>query len=82
MEELINQIDEILANYEDWMHGVDGENCTIARSKLANLKKQLILHDVVGRSEQLFCHCKNPSKWTTDEGFIGCVKCNKEVNAK
>lgn len=47
MEKLINDIDEILAGYEGWMHGEDGNNCTIARSKLASLKKQLILHDVV-----------------------------------
>ena len=33
-------------------------------------------------SEQLFCQCNKPVQWTTDEGFTGCVKCNKEIKVK
>ena len=44
--------------------------------------KLLGIADVVGQSEQLFCVCKRPVQWTTDEGFIGCVKCNKEIKKK
>lgn len=43
---------------------------------------QLHLHNVVERSEQLVCVCKRPVQWTTDEGFVGCVKCNKEIKTK
>lgn len=42
----------------------------------------LVLSNVVGQSEQLFCVCKRPAQWTTDEGFVGCVKCNKEIKTK
>ena len=44
--------------------------------------KNLHIPDVVGQSEQLFCQCKRPAIWETDDGFNGCVKCNKEVKAK
>ena len=29
--EKLDEIDEILIGYEDWMHGDDGDNCTKAR---------------------------------------------------
>ena len=34
------------------------------------------------RSEQLFCQCTKPAIWETEDGFNGCVKCNKEVKIK
>lgn len=49
---------------------------------IEELNEQLRLYNVVGRSEQLFCVCKRPAQWTTDEGFVGCVKCNKEIKTK
>lgn len=43
MENKLNEIDEILASYEDWMHGKDGKNCTKARKLLIEVQKQVKL---------------------------------------
>lgn len=37
--DIIDQIDEILIGYEDWMHGNDGDNCTKARKLLIKLSQ-------------------------------------------
>ncbi len=31
MKEKLEEIDEILSSFEQWMHGEDGDNCTQAR---------------------------------------------------
>lgn len=41
MIEKLEQIDEILASYEDWMHGKDGENCTKARKLLIEVTEKV-----------------------------------------
>ncbi len=41
MIEKLEQIDEILASYEDWMHGEDGEKCTMARRMLIEVMKEV-----------------------------------------
>lgn len=41
MIEKLEQIDEILASYEDWMHGKDGENCTKARKLLIEATEEV-----------------------------------------
>ncbi len=38
MLEKLEQIDEILASFEDWMHGEDGNKCTYARKLIIELK--------------------------------------------
>jgi len=37
MIEKLNQIDDILMQFEDWMHDEDGKNCTKARKILAEI---------------------------------------------
>lgn len=39
--EKILEVDSILAGYEDWMHGEDGDNCTRARYILDQVKEEL-----------------------------------------
>lgn len=39
--EKLNCIDEVLASFEDWMHGSDGENCTKARKLLREVQQQV-----------------------------------------
>lgn len=39
--EKLEIVDEILASYESWMHGEDGENCTKARKILIEVKNEL-----------------------------------------
>jgi CRISPR/Cas system endoribonuclease Cas6 (RAMP superfamily) len=41
MKRKLEEIDEILASYEDWMHGINGEQCTKARKLLSEVQKQL-----------------------------------------
>lgn len=41
MERKLEEIDEILVSYEDWMHGINGEQCTKARKLLAEVQQQL-----------------------------------------
>jgi hypothetical protein len=45
-------------------------------------QKQLPIHDVVGRSEQLVCDCGNPNlTWygNDDDKTYFCFECKKEV---
>jgi len=66
MENKLNEIDDILASFEDIMHGTNGEDCTKARKLLIEVQNQLKLynlHGVVWRSEQLKCcnaDCNEP----------------------
>jgi hypothetical protein len=30
----LNEVDEILTSFEDWMHGEESRDCTVARKKL------------------------------------------------
>lgn len=39
--EYINKIDDILASYEDWMHGENAEECMKARKYLQEIEKRL-----------------------------------------
>lgn len=39
--ELIEKIDEVLMDFEDWMHGEDGNKCTQARVYLIELKSRV-----------------------------------------
>lgn len=41
MIEKLEQVDDILASYENWMHGTDGENCTKARKILIEVMKEV-----------------------------------------
>lgn len=36
----LNEIDEILSGFEDWMHGQDGKNCSLARKLVSELKAE------------------------------------------
>lgn len=40
MEELLNEIDELLAHFEDFTHGKDGEDITKMRGKIASALRQ------------------------------------------
>ena len=40
MNEKLEQIDEILSSFEDWMHGEDGNKVTAARKLIIELKSQ------------------------------------------
>lgn len=60
-----------------------GEDFDKLANDLAELVKKMgYIQCCKSDSEQLFCQCKKPAQWTTDEGFTGCVKCNKEIKAK
>lgn len=37
LKEKLEEIDDILSSYEDWMHGLDGKNCTRARKLLTEV---------------------------------------------
>jgi hypothetical protein len=37
----LEEIDEILMGYEDWMHGKDGYDCTKARAVLRQVIKEI-----------------------------------------
>lgn len=77
-EEVAKQYD--FDSYSEMIDYEDGfDICIIDEIANRHAKEQLILHGVVGRSEQLVCQCNEPANWTTDEGFTGCVKCKKEV---
>jgi hypothetical protein len=39
--EYINKIDDILASYEDWMHGENAEECMKARKYLTEIIKHI-----------------------------------------
>jgi hypothetical protein len=52
MIEKLEQIDEILSSFEDWMHGIDGANCTKARELLIQLKNE------VKNSKPVLCDMK------------------------
>lgn len=39
--EYINKIDDILASYEDWMHGENAEECMKARKYLVEIENKL-----------------------------------------
>lgn len=41
MQEKLDEIDDILMRYEDWMHGEDGNDCTKARKLLAEVQKEI-----------------------------------------
>lgn len=77
---------EVLSILEDVYGWNDTNELTDIQTELVNdvisVVKKLIIPVVVGRSEQLFCQCTKPAIWVTDDGFNGCVKCNKEVKAK
>lgn len=64
MNELIEEIDEILARYEDWMHGKNGDDCTKARKLLHQLRDQCALADVSG---SLLVEIKNLFEQYRDE---------------
>ena len=36
----LNEVDEILSGFEDWMHGQDGEKCSIARKLVNELRAE------------------------------------------
>lgn len=70
----IEKIDDILASYEDWMHGQDGEDCTNARFYLREVKKQLLIN-VVSQQRELVC----PAGYYPNHASTGleCVHCGR-----
>ena len=49
MKEVIEEIDEILRSYEDWMHEEEGDNCTRARRLLIRIS---IIHQQAMKDER------------------------------
>jgi len=45
IKEKLNEIDDILMQFEDWMHDEDGKNCTKARKLINEIKKD---HSIIG----------------------------------
>lgn len=43
------------------------------------VKNIMVMRSCMGAAEQLFCGCAKKEPWETETGFIGCVKCNKEI---
>jgi hypothetical protein len=41
LNEKLEEIDEILTSFEDWMHGEDGKRCTEARKLLKEVINSL-----------------------------------------
>lgn len=64
MLEKLEEIDEILASFEDWMHGEDGNKCTHARKLIIELKASNNAKLFVSRScticGHLECLCRTP----------------------
>jgi len=61
-------------NQEDYWKAVKEAKDLIKKVKA----KQLILHIVVGQSEQLVCSCDNPNGFKEmEEGRENCSKCKK-----
>lgn len=61
MERKLEEIDEILSSYEDWMHGINGEQCTKARKLLSEVQQQLKILNipVVTQQGELLMACLN-----------------------
>ena len=78
-EEKIEEIDNILASFEDWMHGSNGDNCTKARKLLAELKVNNSVSDDVIICEAEVC------KYCGSEAIINfglakkCSDCRKMI---
>lgn len=51
MKELLNEIDELLAHFEDFTHGKDGKDITKMRGKIAMTLRQCNVNEQV-------CKCK------------------------
>lgn len=58
-----------LDNYKDWLE-----------AQLIEARKQLALHNVVGRSEQLVCTCENSEKEKDSLVPVYCHTCNAYVH--
>lgn len=75
MKDKLEQVDEILASYEDWMHGTDGENCTKARkllievmTEVKNISFSPLLSDSLATCQR--CHNPKPS-----DRYLMCPSC-------
>lgn len=71
----LEQIDEILEGYEDWMHGQDGDNCTKARKLIIDVMKEVkiisfnpLLSDSLATCQR--CHKPKPS-----DRYLMCPTC-------
>jgi vacuolar-type H+-ATPase subunit H len=64
LNEKLEEIDEILASFEDWMHGEDGKRCTEARK---------LLREAIKHAEKLNGEMLN-------DGKIRCNSCHKVVD--
>jgi len=64
------------ANKNRFAHGQFDEKQIAYSAWLEGQKQALRIHDVVGRSEQLVCHCPNED-WVYDESGVDmyCKKC-------
>jgi hypothetical protein len=86
MKEKLYQIDNILMRLEDYIHGKDGDDITIARNNLMELLKTI---DATEKSEsknlkqahviKSVCHCKNPEPFTEPNLREYCWKCDKRI---
>lgn len=48
----LNKIDDILRQYEDWMHGEDAVHCTEARRLVADLQNETDLNIYKGKTRE------------------------------
>ncbi len=66
MEQLLQDIDELLAHLEDYEHGETGRRITELRGRIQQLHKP----DVSGL-------CKHPKEPILKDGFYVCPDCGK-----
>jgi len=59
MKTKLNEIDEILMQFEDWMHDEDGKNCTKARKLINEIKKD---YSIMSNCNCSSCGKKNENK--------------------
>jgi hypothetical protein len=73
MEELLNEIDELLARFEDFTHEKDGEDITKMRGKIALALRQ---YNVSGQV------CDHPYEYLSfgEDSYCECEKCNTRLS--
>lgn len=72
MEELLNEIDELLAHFEDFTHGKDGEDITKMRGRIALALRQ---YNVSGQ----VCSHKRKDYVAGVFGGVYCQDCKEKL---
>lgn len=71
----LQEVDFILMQFEDWMHGEDGKKVTYARKLIKELSAS-------SGNEVAVCPKQNVHKWFGVQGYKYCDECGANVEGQ